>query len=43
MALDETSDLGLDTRTPVGNGDYEVPKVIEGALARAKDRANPGA
>jgi hypothetical protein len=43
LALNETSDLGLDTRTLAEDRHYEVPKVIQGALARAKDRANPGA
>ena len=32
MAIDETFDVGVDTRTPVGDRDYQVPFRFTGKI-----------
>ena len=34
MAVDETFDVGVDTRTPVDDNDYQVPFRFTGKLSK---------
>jgi arylsulfatase len=34
MALDETFDVGIDTRTPVNDNDYQLPFRFTGKIAK---------
>jgi arylsulfatase A-like enzyme len=41
MAIDETFDVGIDTRTPVDDKDYQVPFRFTGKLAKVTIRVGP--
>jgi hypothetical protein len=41
MAIDETFDVGIDTRTPVDDKDYQVPFRFTGKLAKLTIRVGP--
>ena len=41
MALDETFDVGVDTRTPVDDNDYQVPFRFSGKLAKLTIKLGP--
>jgi arylsulfatase A-like enzyme len=41
MALDETFDVGVDTRTPVDDADYQVPFRFTGKLAKLTFKLGP--
>lgn len=41
MAIDETFDIGLDTRTPVDDRDYQVPFRFTGKIAKLAYRLGP--
>ena len=41
MAIDETFDVGIDTRTPVDDKDYQVPFRFTGTLARLTIKVGP--
>jgi hypothetical protein len=41
MALDETFDVGIDTRTPVDDKDYEVPFRFTGKLSKLSIKLGP--
>jgi arylsulfatase A-like enzyme len=41
MALDETFDVGVDTRTPVDDNDYQVPFRFTGKIAKLTVRLGP--
>jgi arylsulfatase len=41
MAIDETFDIGVDTRTPVDDKDYQVPFRFTGKLAKLTYKLGP--
>lgn len=41
MAVDETFDVGVDTRTPVDDKDYQVPFRFTGKLAKLTFKLGP--
>jgi hypothetical protein len=41
MALDETFDVGVDTRTPIDDNDYLVPFRFTGKLAKVSFKLGP--
>jgi arylsulfatase A-like enzyme len=41
MALDETFDVGIDTRTPVDDNDYQIPFRFTGKIAKLTVRLGP--
>jgi arylsulfatase len=41
MALDETFDVGIDTRTPVDDNDYQLPFRFTGKIARLTYKLGP--
>jgi arylsulfatase len=41
MALDETFDVGVDTRTPVDDNDYHVPFRFTGKIAKLTFKLGP--
>jgi arylsulfatase len=41
MAIDETFDVGVDTRTPVDDGDYQVPFRFTGKIAKLTYKLGP--
>ena len=41
MAIDETFDVGVDTRTPVDDGDYNVPFPFTGKLDKVAFKLGP--
>jgi arylsulfatase len=41
MALDETFDIGMDTRTPVDDKDYQVPFRFTGKIAKVTIKLGP--
>jgi arylsulfatase len=43
LQWDETFDVGLDTGTPVDDGDYQVPFRFTGALTRLTIKLVPAA
>jgi hypothetical protein len=41
MTLDETFDIGSDTRTPVDDGDYQVPFPFTGRISKLTYQLGP--
>jgi hypothetical protein len=41
MAIDETFDVGIDTRTPVDDKDYQVPFAFTGTLTKLTIKVGP--
>jgi hypothetical protein len=41
MAIDETFDVGVDTRTPVEDKDYQVPFRFNGKIAKLTYKLGP--
>jgi hypothetical protein len=41
LTTDETFDVGVDTRTPVDDGDYQVPFRFTGKLAKLTVKLEP--
>jgi arylsulfatase len=41
MTIDETFDVGIDTRTPVDDKDYEPPFAFTGKLAKLTIKIGP--
>ena len=41
MTIDETFDVGIDTRTPVDDGDYQVPFRFDGTLDKLTVEIGP--
>jgi len=41
MTIDETFDIGMDTRTPVDDHDYQVPFTFTGKIARLTFKLGP--
>jgi hypothetical protein len=41
MALDETFDVGIDTRTPVDDNDYQLPFRFTGKIAKLTYKLGP--
>jgi len=41
IALDETFDVGVDTRTPVDDNDYQVPFHFTGRIAKLTFKLGP--
>ena len=41
MAIDETFDVGVDTRTPVDDHDYQIPFRFTGKLAKLTFKLGP--
>jgi arylsulfatase A-like enzyme len=41
MTIDETFDVGVDTRTPVDDNDYQVPFAFTGTLAKVTFKLGP--
>jgi hypothetical protein len=41
MAIDETFDVGIDTRTPVDDKDYQVPFHFTGNIAKLTIKVGP--
>ena len=41
MALDETFDVGVDTRTPVDDNDYQVPFRFSGTINKVTYELGP--
>ena len=41
MAIDETFDVGIDTRTPVDDKDYQVPFRFTGKITKLTYRLGP--
>ena len=41
MSIDETFDVGVDTRTPVDDGDYSVPFPFTGKLDKVAFKLGP--
>ena len=41
MSIDETFDVGIDTRTPVDDNDYQVPFRFTGKIAKLTFKLGP--
>jgi arylsulfatase len=41
MTIDETFDVGMDTRTPVDDNDYQVPFRFTGKIAKLTYKLGP--
>jgi len=41
LSLDETFDIGSDTRTPVDDADYQVPFALEGKVDKVTVKLGP--
>jgi hypothetical protein len=41
MTLDETFDVGVDTRTPVDDNDYQLPFRFNGKIAKLTYKLGP--
>jgi hypothetical protein len=41
MTLDETLDIGLDTRTPMDDNDYQLPFRFTGKIAKLTYKLGP--
>jgi arylsulfatase len=41
MSIDETFDVGIDTRTPVDDSDYQVPFAFNGTINKLTINLKP--
>jgi len=41
ITIDETFDIGIDTRTPVDDNDYQVPFAFTGTIGRVTFKLGP--
>jgi hypothetical protein len=41
MTIDETFDIGMDTRTPVDDNDYQVPFPFTGKIVQVRCKLGP--